>query len=66
MVLQGQHRSLLLVGAGLAVIAAIAVLAPRVGAVGVGTLLALLIAVTATLLVIRGGDREGARNDGSS
>jgi hypothetical protein len=65
MIVESQHRSLLLVGTGLGVVALIALVAPRVGAVGVGTLLALVVAVTATLLVIRGGDREGGRNDGA-
>jgi hypothetical protein len=59
-----QTRSLLLVGAGLFVVGTIALIAPKVGAIGVGTLLALVIAIVATRSAIQGGHREGDRNVG--
>jgi hypothetical protein len=46
------------------VVGTIALIAPKVGAIGVGTLLALVIAIVATRSAIQGGHREGDRNDG--
>lgn len=51
-------RAPLLVGVGLALIGVMAVMGPKVGAIGVGTFIALIVAVVATTLVVRGG---GAR-----
>ena len=43
-----------LVGIGLLMIGLMAVMGPRVGAIGVGTFLALVVAIVATTLVVRG------------
>jgi hypothetical protein len=44
----------LLVGIGLVLIGVMAVMGPKVGAIGVGTFIALVVAVVATAYVIRG------------
>jgi hypothetical protein len=44
----------LLAAVGVAIVLAIVVLAPRVGPIGTGTLLALVVAVVATRLALKG------------
>jgi hypothetical protein len=52
-----RNRIGLLAAAGAAIVLAIALLAPRVGAIGTGTMVALVVAVVATRLALQ-GNRE--------
>ena len=49
-----RNRIELLAAAGLAIVLAIVVLAPRVGPIGTGTLIALVVAVVATKIALKG------------
>jgi len=52
--LSGSARSGLLVGSGIGLIVVMALLAPKVGPIGVGTFIALVVAVLATRSVLQG------------